>query len=73
MLIAVSLNIMSKPSFASKIKETNHKAITILRCKVVIVGDGAVGKSALTQVFCSGGSGYPKAYMMVSMYACLYV
>jgi transport family protein 27 len=44
--------------------ESKHKPITILRCKLVIVGDACVGKSALTQVFSSGGSTYPKNYLM---------
>jgi len=44
--------------------ETTHHSIVILRCKVVIVGDACVGKSALTQVFQSGGSTYPKNYLM---------
>ena len=35
-----------------------------LRCKVVIVGDTAVGKSALTQMFHSGGQRFPKNYFM---------
>lgn len=44
--------------------ETTHQTIVILRCKVVIIGDACVGKSALTQVFQSGGSTYPKNYLM---------
>ncbi|XP_072167670.1 intraflagellar transport protein 27 homolog [Diadema setosum] len=35
-----------------------------LRAKCLIVGDSAVGKSALTQVFHSDGSHFPKAYSM---------
>jgi GTPase SAR1 family protein len=54
-----------KPSLLSRIKEYNHKSITMLRCKVVVVGDGCVGKTALTQVYLSGGSIYPKSYLMV--------
>lgn len=74
--------------------ENKHKQLTILRCKVVVVGtmffmnniyvilkvssryftyiclfcilgDCCVGKTALTQVFQSGGSTYPKNYLMV--------
>lgn len=45
--------------------ETSHKPLVILRCKVVVVGDACVGKTALTQVFNTGGSSYPKSYMMV--------
>ena len=44
--------------------ETNHKPVTILRCKLLVVGDGCVGKTALTQVFTSGGTTYPKNYLM---------
>jgi transport family protein 27 len=44
--------------------ESNHKPIVMLRCKVVIVGDPCVGKTALTQVWQSGGSTYPKNYLM---------
>lgn len=46
-------------SMASK-----HQSLSVLRCKLVIVGDPWVGKSALTQVFSSGGSTYPKNYLM---------
>ena len=46
---------------------SNHKQLTILRCKLVIIGDACVGKTALTQVFQSGGSTYPKNYLMVSL------
>jgi hypothetical protein len=45
--------------------EVTHKTTVILRCKVIILGDACVGKSALTQVFESGGSTYPKNYLMV--------
>mmetsp|Transcript_17552 Transcript_17552/g.32019 ORF Transcript_17552/g.32019 Transcript_17552/m.32019 type:complete len:225 (-) Transcript_17552:118-792(-) len=44
--------------------ETNHKPMLMLRCKVVIVGDACVGKTALVQVNDSGN--YPKSYMMTS-------
>jgi transport family protein 27 len=40
--------------------ESNHKPLVVLRCKLVIVGDACVGKTALTQVYNSGGSLYPK-------------
>ena len=46
--------------------ESDHKPLVILRCKCVVVGDACVGKTALTQVFHSGGSTYPKNYIMVS-------
>lgn len=55
---------MSK-STLSKLMESNHKNLIILRCKVVLVGDACCGKTALTQVFLSGGTDYPKNYMMV--------
>lgn len=44
--------------------ESNHKPLVILRCKLVIVGDACVGKTALSQVFQTGGKNYPKSYMM---------
>ncbi|GFO28636.1 intraflagellar transport protein 27 homolog [Plakobranchus ocellatus] len=37
---------------------------TILRCKCVIVGDAAAGKSSIAQVFHSDGSHFPKNYAM---------
>ena len=45
---------------------SNHKPMVVLRCKLIVVGDACVGKSAITQVFQSGGSTYPKNYLMVS-------
>ena len=45
--------------------ESNHKQLIILRCKLVVVGDSCVGKTAITQVFQSDGATYPKNYMMV--------
>ena len=44
--------------------ESKHTQLVILRCKLVIVGDACVGKTAITQVFHSGGSIYPKNYLM---------
>ena len=44
--------------------ESSHKQISILRCKVLLVGDACTGKTALTQVFNSGGATYPKNYLM---------
>jgi len=52
------------PSSIIRSMESNHKPLVILRCKVVIVGDACVGKTALTQVFYSGGATYPKNYLM---------
>lgn len=36
------------------------------RAKCLVVGDSTVGKSALTQVFCSDGVQYPKTYSMTT-------
>ena len=38
--------------------------MVILRCKVVIVGDPTVGKTALISSFINGPTGYPKNYIM---------
>lgn len=46
--------------------ETSHVPRLLLRCKVTIVGDATVGKSALTQMFHSGGHMFPKMYVMTS-------
>jgi len=35
-----------------------------IRCKLVVVGDPAVGKTALVQMFHSAGQRFPKHYMM---------
>ena len=60
---------MSKPddqptTVGVRSMESKHVSLSVLRCKLVIVGDPWVGKSALTQVFSSGGSTYPKNYLM---------
>lgn len=44
--------------------ESKHVPLIVLRCKVLIVGDACVGKTALSQVFHSGGSTFPKNYLM---------
>ena len=44
---------------------SSHKSITVLRCKVVLVGDAHVGKTAVKEMFSSGGQHYPKNYVMV--------
>lgn len=41
----------------------------MLRCKVVVVGDATVGKTAILQVLKSNGHEYPKNYVMVSTLA----
>ncbi|GMH66014.1 hypothetical protein TrVE_jg11349 [Triparma verrucosa] len=46
--------------------ETSHVPRLVLRCKVSIVGDQSVGKSAITQMFHSGGHMYPKNYIMTT-------
>ncbi|KAF4321575.1 hypothetical protein BBO99_00004616 [Phytophthora kernoviae] len=46
--------------------ETTHKSTTVLRCKVAVVGDATVGKTALLQVLKSNGHEYPKNYVMTS-------
>ena len=38
--------------------------MVVLRCKVALVGDATVGKSAYTQMVHSGGVHFPKNYMM---------
>jgi transport family protein 27 len=44
--------------------QTTHRSTNMLRCKTVVVGDAHVGKSAITQMFNSGGQNYPKNYVM---------
>ncbi|KAJ1454197.1 small GTPase superfamily [Pelagophyceae sp. CCMP2097] len=46
--------------------ETTHRSLLMLRCKVVVVGDSTVGKSALISMFHSGGTTYPKQYVMTA-------
>jgi GTPase SAR1 family protein len=46
--------------------ESAHRPTVILRCKLIVLGDPCVGKTALTQVFHSGGSTYPKNYLMTT-------
>jgi hypothetical protein len=61
------LSAMATRDSSSNVKsmESNHKPLLVLRCKCVVVGDACVGKTAITQVFNSGGSTYPKNYVMV--------
>ena len=58
-----SLQRAGRPS-AIRSMETTHKTLTVLRCKLVIVGDAKVGKTALAQMFHSGGHNFPKNYVM---------
>jgi transport family protein 27 len=44
--------------------ETTHKPLNVLRCKVAVVGDACVGKTALVECFHSNN--YPKNYLMTS-------
>jgi intraflagellar transport protein 27 len=44
--------------------QTTHTNILVLRQKVVVIGDYAVGKTALVQMFASGGHNFPKNYVM---------
>ena len=44
--------------------KSKFKPTLILRCKVAIVGDAHVGKTALTQMFHSGGQTFQKQYAM---------
>jgi len=46
--------------------ESSHRSTLMLRCKVVVVGDATVGKSALISMFHSGGSSFPKQYLMTA-------
>jgi len=46
--------------------ETTHRTTLLLRCKVVVVGDATVGKSALISMFHSGGTTFPKQYLMTA-------
>jgi len=39
-------------------------SVIVARPKVVVMGDAAVGKTALTQMFHSGGQRFPKVYNM---------
>ena len=45
--------------------DMQHKQQLVLRAKVVVVGDACVGKTAISQMFNSGGHNYPKNYIMV--------
>jgi GTPase SAR1 family protein len=58
---------VSKP-FTSGVRsmEATHKPLLVLRAKVVVVGDAHVGKTAMIKMFHSGGSEFPKKYIMTS-------
>eukprot|EP01028_Stygiella_incarcerata_P013982 TRINITY_DN877_c0_g1_i5.p1 TRINITY_DN877_c0_g1~~TRINITY_DN877_c0_g1_i5.p1 ORF type:complete len:186 (+),score=46.94 TRINITY_DN877_c0_g1_i5:202-759(+) len=38
----------------------------VLRCKTIVIGEPCVGKTALVQMFESGGNKYPKNYLMTN-------
>ena len=44
--------------------ETTHRSMLVLRQKIGVVGEFAVGKTALVQMFSSGGHTFPKNYVM---------
>lgn len=52
---------------------TSHVTLSTLRAKVLVLGDASVGKTALIRMLESGGSDYPKNYVMtaaVEAHAC---
>ena len=49
---------------ALKSMETAHRSQLVIRQKVAVIGDAAVGKTALVQMFHSGGQTFPKNYVM---------
>lgn len=57
---------LDEPAFSSGLRsmKTTHRPTLMLRCKVVVVGDACVGKTALVQLFQQGT--YPKNYLMTS-------
>ena len=46
--------------------KTSHRSRVILREKIVVTGDSAVGKSALIKSLLSSGQEYPKKYVMTA-------
>jgi hypothetical protein len=52
-----------EPSVRRSMKSTHHP-LTVLRCKVAIVGDSKVGKTTLKEMFISGGRNYLNEYNM---------
>jgi transport family protein 27 len=40
--------------------------MVLLRCKVLVVGDASVGKTALIQSYLSNGANFPKNYVMTN-------
>ena len=49
---------------ALKSMETTHRQMLVLRQKVIVVGEYASGKTALVNMFTSGGHNFPKNYVM---------
>ncbi|CAM9763328.1 unnamed protein product [Pylaiella littoralis] len=62
----ISARPAAAASFQSGVRsmQTTHKTTLMLRAKVVVVGDSWVGKTAVVQMFKSGGHDYPKNYIM---------
>lgn len=60
--------VVAMDGFKSAVRsmESTHRSILLLRSKVVVVGDAHVGKSALISMFHSGGSSFPKQYVMTT-------
>lgn len=46
-----------------------HETVLMLRTRVLLAGDAAVGKTALAKMFASGSTDYPRNYVMVG-YMC---
>ena len=44
--------------------KTTHVPLNVLRCKVAVVGDSKVWKTALKEMFISGGRNYLNEYNM---------
>jgi transport family protein 27 len=40
--------------------------MVLLRCKVLVVGDASVGKTALIQSYLTNGAQFPKNYVMTN-------
>ena len=45
--------------------EVKTDAPAILRCKICVIGDATIGKTALVDVYTKGNSKFPKNYNMV--------
>ena len=56
--------VAGKGGSALRSMANSHRRLTVLRAKVLVAGDPAVGKTSLLQMFQSGGQAYPKSYLM---------